>query len=196
MTTDFIIALYGGIGSGKSVVSRILRAIGYKVYDCDTEAKRIMDNSPAIKEFLVRRISPEAVREDGVIDRSIVSKVVFSDSEALNDLNHTVHGAVAEDFLQWSELHRGIKFIETAILYQSGLNEYVDEVWEVSAPAEIRIERVISRNNCLRSDVIRRIEAQDSYRPEKTHPYSFQIINDGFSPILPQIEELLNRHIK
>lgn len=193
MNNGDIIAITGGIGSGKSIVSRILLTLGYKVYDCDSQAKRIMSQSQAIKSFLLSRISPLAVRADGTIDRSVVADVVFADPTTLDALNNCVHGEVAADFYEWSHSFAGVKFVETAILYQSGFDRLVNEVWEVTAPVETRIMRVMARNNCRRADVEKRIESQDSFCPERRHGRTFEIVNDGFTALLPQIESLITR---
>ena len=87
------IAITGGIGAGKSVVSTILRLMGYYVFDCDTEAKAIMDGSDAIKTALVTHIHEKAV-VDGVIDRRLIAGVVFSDAAKLDKLNAIIHEAV------------------------------------------------------------------------------------------------------
>ncbi len=187
-----LIAITGGIGAGKSVVSNILRTMGYDVYDTDFEAKRLMDNDPVIKQRLCSEISPDAVSADGVIDRRHISSIVFADSEKLQTLNAIVHRAVIDDITGWRTQadHRDTIFVETAILYQSGLDHIVDEVWEVIAPEFIRIQRVMSRNNCSREEVIARIEAQN-FSPAEIHDSVNTIVNDNDRPILPQITRLL-----
>lgn len=85
--------------------------------------------------------------------------------------------------------------METAILYQSGLDVMVDDVWSVDAPAELRIERVMARNSFSRQQVEARIASQDSSVPTILHPRVFSIINDGCIPLLPQIENLLGQEM-
>lgn len=192
MTLPRLTAITGGIGAGKSVVSRALRVMGYEVFDCDSEAKLIMDSDDAIKLRLISDISPAAVLSDGTIDRRHISSIVFSDPVKLAALNAIVHEAVRRRISDWQqEPHRsGRLFVETAILYQSGLDAMVDDVWEVIAPQEIRILRVIARNNCDRQTVIDRIKSQ-TFLPDKPHPAVHLIDNDGFEPIIPQILALL-----
>lgn len=186
-------AITGGIGSGKSVVSRILAAMGFKVYDCDREAKRLMDVNAAIKTALCHEIHPDCVDSDGRIDRCRLSEIVFRDAAALERLNRIVHAAVRADLSEWCGQNSGQNrlFVETAILYQSGLDAMVDNVWAVEAPLDLRIERVMARNSLSREQVLARITSQDSYIPPTTHPSVISLINDGYYPILPQIEELL-----
>lgn len=190
-----LIAITGGIGSGKSVVSRILDAMGYPVYDCDSRAREIMDNNDAIKQAIADNIAPACIK-DGEIDRKKLSATVFSSPEKLEILNGIVHGAVRDHLALWhSSEHQAdpICFVETAILYQSGLDAMVDEVWDVDAPREVRVERVMKRNGLSRDEVLARIESQDSFIPTSVHPATKLIDNDGDTAILPQIERLISQ---
>lgn len=135
MSGGKLIAICGGIGSGKSVVCRIVAAMGHEVYDCDSRAKEIMDCSAEIKNAIACRVHREAIAPDGSIDRRRLGEIVFSDAEALARLNSIVHAAVREDLALWAARRPGkLLFVETAILYQSGLDAMVDEVWDVEAP--------------------------------------------------------------
>lgn len=188
-----LIAISGGIGCGKSVVSAILDRLGYHVYDCDTRAKLLMDSSREIMNRLVNEIH-ESVVVDGHIDRKRLSQLVFSDADKLARLNSIVHGEVKTDLSRWADRHSddSLLFVETAILYQSGLDKMVDEVWEVVAPLALRIERVMSRNGCSAAEVESRIASQvvDAESPRgEVH----KIVNDGFTPLLPRVEALIGR---
>ncbi len=187
-----IVAVVGGIGAGKSVVSRILRAEGFRVYDCDSEAKALMDSDRDIHQKLCAAIHPDAVRE-GVVDRKLIASIVFSDTHKLNELNGIVHAAVRRHFAEWVSHRTGeqILFIETAILYQSRLDQSVDEVWEVVAPKELRIQRVMHRNLLSRKEVENRIKSQESNVIERTPLPTTALINDGVMPLLPQIKKAL-----
>ncbi|MDE5745695.1 MAG: dephospho-CoA kinase [Paramuribaculum sp.] len=185
-----LIAITGGIGSGKSVVSRILSALGYSVYDCDVRAKQIMDKSSEIKSYISKHICPDAITSHGDIDRAVLAQVVFNDSGKLELLNSVVHNSVKSDLTNWAS-DKPIAFVETAILYQSGLDMMVDCVWEVTAPEEIRICRVIKRNNITAEQVKARIKSQDDFVVTRKHPAILLIENDGTIPLLPQILTLL-----
>lgn len=189
MSTPTLTAICGGIGAGKSVVSRILRAMGRKVYDCDAEARRIMDNDPAIHARLNNMIHPQCV-VDGRVDRRLISRIVFSDSESLARLNSIVHSAVIKDIERWrSENADELRlWVETAIPRSSGIVDMVDSVWLVTAPVELRIQRVMLRNNLPESEILARI---DSQRDEENLPAAEILINNGLSPLLPQIHSLL-----
>lgn len=197
MSMSKLIAITGGIGSGKSVVSRILRANGYTVYDCDNEAKHIMDNDADIHRLLIRHIHNDAVKR-GIIDRKLIASIVFTDKDKLEKLNSIVHQAVRNDISRRAEAIAGdsIMFVETAILYQSNIDLMVDEVWSIDAPRDLRVKRVMLRNNCTHDNVIARIEAQDSYTPAHIHPITCEIVNDDIHPILPQVLDLLKTATK
>ena len=187
-----LIAITGGIGSGKSVVSRVVEAIGYDVYDCDSRARQIMDGSDSIKKAIANEICREAIGADGSIDRCRLSAEVFGNDDKLCRLNAIVHAAVKEDLAKWASERREA-FVETAILYQSGLDRMVSDVWEIIAPTELRVERVIERNGLTRDEVMKRIVAQDQYQPQAIHGRVTRIVNDGDMPLLPQIEEAIER---
>ncbi len=186
------VAVCGGIGSGKSVVCRVLRAMGFKVFDTDAEARRIMDTDPEIHGRLKAEIHPAAVAE-GCVNRPLISEIVFADPQRLKALNEIVHGAVRSELEAWFGLQSkdaAVCFVETALLYQSGLDRMVDEVWEVEAPEELRVQRVMARNGLSEQQVRARIAAQ-SVRPEREHLCVRRLVNDGVHPLVPQIEAYL-----
>lgn len=191
MSSTRLIAITGGIGSGKSVISDILRAMGHKVYDCDTRAKALMDTDESIKDDLINLISIDAVRSDRTIDRKLLSEIVFNDPDALSRLNSIVHKAVRADLRRWRDTSSDkTVWVETAILYASRLDREVDDVWEVTAPTELRVQRVMKRNSMSREQVLARISSQ-STTAAQLHPLTKTIVNDGVEPVLPQILSLL-----
>lgn len=187
-----LIAITGGIGSGKSVVSHLLRCNSFTVYDCDREAKRLMDNNTDIHAQLNRHIHPRSVT-DGIIDRKLIADIVFTDPDKLTKLNSIVHSAVIDDIrhITVDSLPNRVMFIETAILYQSNIDLMVDSVWEVTAPLEVRVARVMRRNSCTRDEVISRIKSQDSFLPPRRHNNTRLIVNDDVTPLLPQVIDLI-----
>lgn len=186
-----VIALTGGIGSGKSVVSSILRIMGYVVYDCDSQAKKVMDSSEKIKRGLLDAFGYDCVDKDGLINRKYLGKVVFDNSKALSTLNGIVHPEVRKDLQEWTRIKKeegnSYVFVETAILKESNLKDMIDLEWNVYAPISLRIQRVMKRNNLSEVDVRARIKSQSS-TDDMTE---FSIINDGVTAILPQIERNL-----
>ena len=188
-----LIAITGGIGCGKSIVSQILKEFGFQVYDCDCNAKYLMDNSPTIKNCLKSTFGNDIII-DGTINRVKLANIVFNNKEKLVKLNNIVHSSVKEDLISWKleNSQKKLLFVETAILYQSGLDSIVDEVWEVNAPLEIRIERVMKRNNISRQDVLSRIESQ---KYEILAQADYIITNDDKVAILPQLVTILGKKL-
>lgn len=196
MKRPVIIAVTGGIGSGKSVVSRILRSMGYPVYDCDSRARYLQDADPEMRRRIASEITSDALNADGSLNRQALARCVFADADKLSALNRIVHAAVAEDLVAQIEAEtiRGAEliFVETAILYESGFDRFVDEIWEVSAPEELRVARVMARNNISAEEVRARIAAQAPAAVNSNHHI---IINDGETPLLPQILDELTRRL-
>lgn len=199
-----LIAVTGGIGSGKSVVCRILASLGYQIYDCDSRAKKLMEESDSIKETLKREITPEAVNPDGSINRRAIADVVFSDPGKLAILDRAVHSAVTADILRWRDNASSatpapdLLFVETAIPIKSGLYRLVDDIWEVTAPEEVRVARAVSRDNSSEEAVRGRIASQAAESPSlhsaanPAENISCRTLpNDGEAPLLPAILELL-----
>ena len=188
-----LIALTGGIGAGKSVAAGILRAMGYPVYDCDDEARRLMDSSLEIKLQIKESIGEGCVDCGMNLNRPAISEIVFHDPEKLAQLNGIVHHHVREDIIRWKHSHSGNKllFVETAILYQSGIDKLVDAVIDVTASESIRISRVMARNNVTAEHAKARINAQKNDITRR-HRLTFTIVNDGIKAILPQIEDIIS----
>jgi dephospho-CoA kinase len=186
-----LIAIAGGIGSGKSVVSSILRVMGYEVYDCDSEAKRLMNSSQDIKRDLVENFGEQSVLADGTINSAYVGSVVFGNESALKKLNSIVHPRVKEDVVKHIEsTSRQVMFVETAILLKSNLLDLIDDAWVVEAPESVRVDRVMKRNSMCEEDVRKRIKAQEGQDYNSLKSYR-TIVNDGETPILVQVEKLV-----
>lgn len=187
-----VIAITGGIGSGKSVVSHILAKLGYEVYDCDSRAKMLMNTSKRIKDEIVDSFGEESFGADGRLNTAYISKIVFADKDALNRLNGIVHPRVRQDISDQIKAYKGDKklfFVETAILEESGLGDLTDMVWNVTAPESVRIERVKKRNNMEEAAVRARISSQKA----RSVATDMTIINDNTTAVLPQIMSLLQQ---
>lgn len=188
-----LIAITGGIGSGKSVVSRLVNVMGFQVYDCDSRAKQLMTQDSMVRQQLAEAFGEETYLNDGSLNRAHLSAVVFSDPNALTRLNAIVHPATATDLIRWAEEQADagatIAFVETALLRTAGLDRVVDDVWHVTAPEQLRIDRVMTRSGLTAAQVKERIAAQ---RDEDTLADGEHIlVNDNITPLLPQVIKLL-----
>lgn len=189
-----LIGICGGIGSGKSIVSRLLRSIGFEVYDCDVEAKALMSRSETIKKRICNEISKDVT--DGIRepDRRLLADIVFSDELKRRTLNEIVHGAVLNDVEKWRAERSGEKvFVEAAVLAESGLAEICDQIWQVVADPKERIRRIVARDGSSIEHAELRIKSQQ--REENllmAYKDKIQkITNDAQSSLLAQVGALV-----
>lgn len=187
-----MIGICGGIGAGKSVVSRLLRCKGYEVYDCDFEAKRLMDTSEAMIAGMRARWGDAIYDERAGLDRREISRRVFADQDELDFLNSLVHGEVRRDLQV-----RNPQFVESAILFTSNLYLSCDEIWEVAASEATRISRVMMRSSLTEDQVRARIETQRGEREALYEACSrigipVRIIhNEGNQSVMEQTDQYL-----
>ena len=195
-----IIALTGGIGCGKSVVSELLRVMGYIVYDCDANAKLLMHSDSELRNRLTTLFGTETYNADGALNKQHLSAAIFGNAEALNKMNNLVHPAVARDITKlYREMNAKVGdknvllFFESAILFESHFDELVkpDIVVSVSAPFEMRLARATTRDHASRQQIIRRIESQMS-QEKKDERADIVIYNDEKNSIIHQIDKLLS----
>lgn len=183
------IGLTGGIGSGKSTIAHILSLLGYPVYIADAEASRLMNNHPEIRKDLVAHFG-EIAYEQGRLNKEAIARIVFKDPQALAVLNAIVHPRVMEHFENWSKQQNcSLLFFESAILFEAGLNRYFDTVVCVTAPEEVRIQRVMKRDHSKAEQILQRIRNQME-DAEKCEQADFVIYNDENHPLIEQILHL------
>ena len=182
------IGITGGIGSGKSYVCRRLEARGFKVYDCDSAAKRLIRTSPDIQERLTALIGPETYI-DGTLNKAAVARFLLVSEENAKAVDAIVHPAVFQDFQQ-----SGLSWMESAILFESGAYRLVDKSIVVTAPEEVRIQRVMQRDGITREKVLEWMNRQLP-QEEVRRRADFEIVNDGIADIDKQIDEIINNKI-
>jgi dephospho-CoA kinase len=183
----------GGIGSGKSIVCKVFELLGVPVYYADDKAKQILDENASVHNNIVETFGTGILSTDKKIDRKKLASIVFNDQEKLSQLNGIVHPAVAADFIKWCEMHKHHSYIlkEAAILFESGAYKNVDRIITVTAPLDIRIKRVMARDNVTQQDVTDRIARQMSDE-EKISRSSWVINNDEQQLMIPQIIRIHN----
>jgi dephospho-CoA kinase len=167
----------GGIGSGKSYVCKLLAQRGIEVYDCDAAAKRLIRTSPRLRQQLKALI--------GSLDKAAISRFLLASEENQQAVNAIVHPAVFQDFEE-----SGMLWMESAILFESGADKLVDRVVVVTAPEEIRIERVMQRDDITREKTLQWI-ARQWPQEQVIARADFEIVNDGQADLNSQIEKLL-----
>lgn len=188
-----LIAISGGIGSGKSIISHILQYMGYPVYDCDSNARRLIDNSTSIKQAICSSLGTECISAYGTLDRGVVGRIVFNNPDKLQVLNSITHAAVKDDIRLWHQNQSArLSFVETAILYQSGIDKMVDAVIEITAPFDTKVQRIMHRNNIEYQDVVARINSQN-YSVDTPHANVYTILNDDIHAVMPQLINILGK---
>lgn len=186
------IGITGGIGSGKSFVCRMLAELGFPIYDCDSEAKRLMTESVEIKQRLTSLIGENAY-EGSTLNKPVIAKYLFADKDNAQRVNSIVHPVVKRDFLTWAKSQSSpIVIQECAILFESGFEDTVDKTIEVYAPESIRLQRAMSRDNAQESQIRARM-AQQMPEEEKKAKADFVIINDGETNIKLQIDNIISK---
>ena len=178
------IGITGGIGSGKSYVCQRLRARGYEVYDCDNAAKRLMRTSPEIRQQLTALIGPDTYVDDQ-LNKAVVAKFLLISEDNAHAIDAIVHPAVFRDFET-----SGMKWMESAILYESGAYCLVDKTIVVTAPEEVRIQRVMQRDGISREKVLEWM-ARQLPQEEIRRKADFEIVNDGEANIEQQLNKIL-----
>ncbi len=183
----------GGIGSGKSYVCRLLQKRGYEVYDCDNAAKRLIRTSPEIRRDLTDLIGSDTYFEGGggrkdkkyILNKKAVAEFLLASEENAHAIDRIVHPAVFQDFIE-----SGMEWMESAIIFESGIYRLVDRIIVVTAPEEVRIQRVMQRDGISREKVLEwmgRQLPQDIVRERA----DYEIVNDGEADLDRQLDSLL-----
>lgn len=186
------IGLTGGIGCGKSVVSRLLGIMGVPVYNADNEAKRITSGNNEIRQQLIHLLG-EDVFVNGELNKALLATYLFSDPEHAEIVNGIIHPKVKDDFISWASKHDDcpVIAIESAILIEAGFSDAVDKIVMVYAPLELRLERLALRDSTSsKEQILKRIQSQMDDEEKKSLAH-FVVVNDEEMPVIPQIIELM-----
>lgn len=155
-----VVGLTGGIGSGKSTIAAMFRELGVPVYNSDERAKLLMNTSKKIRKQLVELLGKKAFLDDK-LNKTFIAKKVFNDADLLEQLNRIVHPVVRKDFLKWTKKQDTAYVIqETALLFENNAQDLYDTVILITAPKELRIERVLSRDETSKEQIIARMNNQ------------------------------------
>ncbi len=184
------VGLTGGIGSGKSFVSLIFKEFNIPIYNSDIEAKKLYYRDD-VKSEMLKYFGNEVYVSSGEIDKKYLSKLIFSDKKALYKVNEIIHPLVKEHFSAWLKIHYDSAYIikEAAILFESGAYKQLDKVVVVIAPEELRMRRVLARDNIDKKQIKEKILSQMA-ESEMIKRSDFVIINDEKNALLPQINKL------
>lgn len=182
------IGITGGIGAGKSLVSRIFGCLGVPVYDADARAKVIMTTDPILVELIKSEFGASAYHADGTLDRTFLGKATFGDRKRLDKLNSLVHPRVAADYKLWTEdQNHPYVLREAALLYEVGTYTSVDKMILVTAPVELRIQRVLQRDPNRNEQEVQAIIGSQWPEEEKVKRADHIIHNDEKQLVIPQV---------
>ena len=189
------VGLTGGIGSGKSTVASVLRVLEVPVFEADAAGRELLSTDAALKAAVMNRFGSSIYR-NGELDRPALAEIVFKDPRALTDLNALVHPAIRAAFQQWTA-HQKAPYVvmEAAILAETGGHAAFDRMIVVSAPEDLRIQRVMRRDGVAEADVRARMKNQAG-EEERLRIADHVINNNDRELVIPQVlsihAELLN----
>lgn len=188
------LGITGGIGSGKSVVSRLLEVMGIPVYQTDDAAKRLMRDDLRIRAELTALLGDGAYQDDG-LNKPLLASYIFGHPDHARQVNGIVHPRVREDFRQWAQTQAQgghcLGGMESALIYEAGFQTEVDAVVMVYAPREVRIARAMRRDGASREAVKQRVDSQLDDE-EKRLRADFVLVNDDETPLIPQVLDLIS----
>jgi dephospho-CoA kinase len=189
-----VVGITGGIGSGKTTISSVFELLGVPVYYADDESKKIINDDTKVYDAILKTFGEGLKDNENNIDRKKLSEIVFKNPEKLKQLNEIVHPAVAIHFENWlnekSENHYVLK--EAAILFESGAYKKTNKVIGVIAPLELKIKRVLQRDDITREQIEQRVKNQLSDDEIKSR-CNYIIYNDEIDLVIPQINNIHNQ---
>ena len=182
------IGITGGIGAGKSIISKIFLALGIPVYDADSRAKWLIAHDADLKDEIIQLLGEQAY-VGGAYNSEYVAKTVFGTPEKLQQLNAAVHPRVANDYAAWLDQHNGKPYVlkEAALLFETGSYQSLNKVILVSAPEALRISRVVRRDKHRTEEDVRKIIKQQWSEEKKIRLSDEVILNDESTLVIPQV---------
>lgn len=182
------VGITGGIGSGKTTICKIFELLGIPVYYADDKAKWLMKNDDKLVDGIKKLLGEASYLANGELDRNHIASIIFNDKEKLKQMNALVHPAVWLDGERWNEEHSDAPYTlkEAALLYESGGHQLMDQMITVFANKKVRLQRVMSRDNASKKEVLARMDKQMS-NLEKARLADFVIKNDGKHAIIQQV---------
>ena len=185
------IGITGGIGSGKSIASRLFQALGAPVYDADSRARWLMENDDELRRHLTAAFGPRTYDAAGRLNRPLLAGTVFNNPSLLAQLNALVHPRVGTDFEHWAaaQAQAGYAYVlkEAALLFETGSYKQLDQIITVFAPLLVRQARVLRRDPHRSLADVQAIMAKQLGEDEKMQRADHVLTNDDVRPLLPQV---------
>lgn len=188
-----IVALTGGIGSGKTTVAKLFETMGCVVYNSDERAKELYNN-PEVKKQVIELLGVNAYSEDNKLNKIFVSDIIFNEKDKLEKLNAIIHPALALDFENFVKQQNSESIIikESALIFETELYKKFTTIILVIAPLEQKIKRVMSRNLISKEEVDKRMQAQ--WTDEQKLPLANYVIsNSETDALIPQVLSVIQK---
>lgn len=186
------VGITGNIGSGKSYVCKLFEALGIPVFYSDDETKKLY-LIPSVKELIVNRFGQEVYFDDGTLNRKLLSYHLFKNEEAMRFIESVLYPALNQRFDQWCKQQKSPYVLyESAILFEKNYEKFFDKIIFVSAPEDIRLQRVMQRDDCSEENVRSRMRLQLN-EDLKISNADYVICNDGTKPVEPQVLDINKR---
>ena len=198
MNKPYLVGITGGIGSGKSIVTKLFSLLGVPIYDADSRAKWLMENDPTLIQSIKEAFSEKAYLGDGKLNRPWLASEVFSNPEKTELINSLVHPRVGDDGKQWIAANSNHPYLvkEAALMFESGSYKEMDIIVAVYAPERIRIRRVLLRDLKRSSEDVKNIIARQMPDEEKKNKADAVVVNDYQRLVIPQVISLHKRFLK
>ena len=183
------IGITGNIGSGKSYVCKMFENLGIPVFYSDDETKKLY-LIPSVKELIINRFGKEVYFEDGTLNKKLLSYHLFKNEQAMKFIESVLYPALNQHFDEWCERQKtSYVLYESAILFEKNYEKFFDKIIFVSASEDIRLQRVMKRDDCSEENVRSRMRLQMS-EETKISRADYVIYNDGVKAVEPQVEAI------
>ena len=195
------VGITGGIGSGKTFVSKIFEVLGIPVYYADTRAKWLQEHDPVLMRQIQHAFGPQSYDAAGRLNRTFLASEVFLSNEKRELINHLVHPRVAEDYRHWVEQRAHLPYTlkEAALLFETNAHQQLTLIINVNAPESVRVDRVLKRDPQRSQQQVWQIIAQQLGDAERSRRADYSIDNGGETLVLPQVltihHHLVNYHV-
>ncbi|NQU85260.1 MAG: dephospho-CoA kinase [Mariniphaga sp.] len=182
------VGITGGMGSGKSIVCKIFKLLGVPVFEADNVAKKLLDTDPQIKDELINLFGESIYIDKKGVDRKKLASIIFNDNIALQNVNEVIHPHVGESFYGWVT-KQDVPYVihEAAILFESGFYKLMDINIHISAEKELRLKRVMERDNISKEMVLARMDKQ--WTDKKKAKLADAVILNNNELLIPKVLE-------
>ncbi len=191
------VGITGGIGAGKSIVTRIFSILGIPVYSADDRAKWLMSHDPELSKSIIKEFGSDSYLSDGTVNRAFLATTVFADPEKVKKINSFVHPIVSQDFLKWAEAQTAPYVLkEAALIFETGGQKSLHYTINVSSPLKIRMARILLRDTQRSEEQVNQIINQQMPDDEKNELADVVIKNTDNKLLIPQVLSIHEKLLK